>query len=110
MFLPDATNIRSPTPLAPVVRPTSCWIEPRYSTLPDITASGGGDAADAGVAMHSAGRVARLAVRSDLILWAGTQPGGETGGPDQGAAGTTTSGDPPAGSASSSNTGDGRRS
>ena len=48
MFLPDVTNIRSPTILAPVVRPTSCLIEPRYSTLGDITASGSGAAADAG--------------------------------------------------------------
>ena len=40
MFLPDVTYIRSPTTLAPVVSPTSCLIEPRYSTFVDITASG----------------------------------------------------------------------
>src|SRR5512132_2832654 len=39
MFLPEVTNRRSPTTFAPVVRPTSCWIEPRYSTFFDITAS-----------------------------------------------------------------------
>src|SRR3954466_4896653 len=58
MFLPDVTNIRSPTTLAPVVSPTSCLIEPRYSTLGDITASGsGGTAAEAGGARHSSDSV-----------------------------------------------------
>src|SRR4051812_24481954 len=40
MFLPLVTNSRSPTTLAPVVIPTSCLIEPRYSTLSDDTQSG----------------------------------------------------------------------
>src|SRR3954454_16202216 len=44
--------------LAPVVRPMSCLIEPRYSTLEDITASpsggsGGSATAVAGVARHT---------------------------------------------------------
>src|SRR3954447_595513 len=39
MFFPEVTNRRSPITFAPVVRPTSCWIEPRYSTFFDITAS-----------------------------------------------------------------------
>src|SRR3954453_6382036 len=40
MFLPLVTNSRSPTTLAPVVIPTSCLIEPRYSTLSEDTQSG----------------------------------------------------------------------
>src|SRR3954447_26149276 len=40
MFLPLVTYSRSPITLAPVVRPTSCLIEPRYSTLSDDTQSG----------------------------------------------------------------------
>src|SRR3954452_25584174 len=68
MFLPEVTNSRSPTTLAPVVRPTSCLSEPRYSTLPDITASGsGGTAAAAGAAAHSSVRTARHVTWSDLI-------------------------------------------
>src|SRR5689334_19331921 len=67
MFLPDVTNIRSPTIFAPVVSPTSCWIDPRYSTFGDITASGG--AADAGGARYSTESVASSrAARRDLIL------------------------------------------
>ena len=58
MFLPEVTNIRSPTTFAPVVRPTSCWIEPRYSTFGDITASGSGAAA-AGAARPSIAKRAR---------------------------------------------------
>src|SRR5919198_4315204 len=68
MFLPDVTNIRSPMTLAPVVRPTSCWIEPRYSTFGDMTASGGGDAAEAVVATSSRASVASMAARRILIL------------------------------------------
>src|SRR3954470_4484685 len=74
MFLPDVTNIRSPTTFAPVVSPTSCLMEPRYSTLGDITASGsGGTAAEAGVARHSSDSVARRVARRVLILPAATQ-------------------------------------
>src|SRR5215216_5565680 len=40
MFLPLVTYNRSPTTFAPVVRPMSCLIEPRYSTLSDETQSG----------------------------------------------------------------------
>src|SRR5215211_2168349 len=50
MFLPEVTNIRLPAILAPVVMPTSCLIEPRYSTLSDMTASPAG-----GVVSLSAG-------------------------------------------------------
>src|SRR5690349_11489228 len=67
MFLPEVTNIRSPTTFAPVVSPTSCWIDPRYSTFGDITASGG--AADAVAGGHSGDSVAsNRAARRDLIL------------------------------------------
>src|SRR5919202_1682938 len=66
MFLPDVTNIRSPTIFAPVVSPTSCWIEPRYSTFGDITASGGAAAAVA--AGTSRDSVASRAARRVLIL------------------------------------------
>src|SRR5215217_5168943 len=68
MFLPDVTNIRSPITFAPVVKPTSCWIDPRYSTFGDITASGS-VAADAGVASSS---VASRAARRALIVLART--------------------------------------
>src|SRR3954465_272288 len=57
MFLPDVTNSRSPTTFAPAVRPTSCLIEPRYSTFGDITASaraGAAGSAAAGTAVTSA--------------------------------------------------------
>src|SRR5919197_3389596 len=47
MFLPDVTKSRSSTTFAPVVSPTSCLIEPRDSTLSDITASGSAGAAEA---------------------------------------------------------------
>src|SRR5689334_16108829 len=40
MFLPLVTKRRLPTTLAPVVSPTSCLIEPMYSTLSDDTQSG----------------------------------------------------------------------
>src|SRR3954469_10542894 len=40
MFLPLVTNSRSPTTLAPVVIPTSCLIDLRYSTLSEETQSG----------------------------------------------------------------------
>src|SRR3954469_5589357 len=50
MFLPEVTNSLLPTTLAPVVSPTSCLIEPRYSTLSDITASGRGGAGGSAVA------------------------------------------------------------
>src|SRR4051794_33194185 len=65
MFLPEVTNIRSPTILAPVVRPTSCLIEPRYSTLGDMTASGG--AAAAGAAAMSRTSVVRRAARVRIL-------------------------------------------
>src|SRR5690349_16956555 len=50
MFLPDVTKSRSPTTFAPVVSPTSCLIEPRYSTFADMTASGSGGAGGSAVA------------------------------------------------------------
>src|SRR3954465_11599181 len=58
MFLPEVTYRRLPMTLAPVVMPMSCLIEPRYSTLEDITASpsggsGGSATAVAGVARHT---------------------------------------------------------
>ena len=72
MFLPLVTNSRLPMTLAPVVRPTSCLSEPRYSTLSDITASGRGGAgsADAGAATHSIVSRARRAARSDRVMHA----------------------------------------
>src|SRR4051795_12571986 len=64
MFLPEVTNSRLPTTLAPVVSPTSCLSEPRYSTLLDITASGsGGTAAAAGAARASEVSRVRQAAR-----------------------------------------------
>src|SRR2546430_10215263 len=72
MFLPDVTNIRSPTTFAPVVSPTSCLIEPRYSTLGDITASGRVAAeAVAGVIAQSSDSPARA--HESLILGARTR-------------------------------------
>src|SRR3954451_8472549 len=65
MFLPDVTNIRSPMTFAPVVRPTSCLIDPSYSTLSDITASG--NWAAAGAAAASVSTTAVRNVRSDGI-------------------------------------------
>src|SRR3954465_4391736 len=58
MFLPEVTYRRLPMTLAPVVMPMSCLIEPRYSTLEDITASpsggsGGSAMAAAGIARHT---------------------------------------------------------
>src|SRR3954453_15779752 len=67
MFLPEVTNIRSPTILAPVVRPTSCLIEPRYSTFGDMTASGSAGAAAAGAAATSRNSVGRRAVRIRIL-------------------------------------------
>src|ERR1044072_3378191 len=71
VFLPAVTNIRSPTIFAPVVRPTSCLIEPRYSTFGDMTASGSAGAAApraGGPTRHSvvrrAARVRILRVRT----------------------------------------------
>src|SRR4051794_32445702 len=65
MFLPDVTNSRLPMTFAPVVSPMSCLIEPRYSTLSDITASGragAGGSADAGAATaRSMSEVAKAA-------------------------------------------------
>src|SRR3954447_2092608 len=68
MFLPEVTNSRLPTTFAPVVIPTSCLIEPRYSTLLDITASPSGGTGDwakagAGGARHA---TASAAGRRDL--------------------------------------------
>src|SRR3954470_20984499 len=40
MFLPLVTQRRLSTTFAPVVRPMSCLIDPRYSTLSDATQSG----------------------------------------------------------------------
>src|SRR5215217_852607 len=81
MFLPDVTNIRSPTIFAPVVSPTSCLIEPRYSTLSDITASGR-VAAEAGAHAHTsastASRAARESGRRDIVMRVPTQPAGQT--------------------------------
>src|SRR5215211_806337 len=70
MFLPDVTNSRSPTTLAPAVRPTSCLIEPRYSTFGDITASGSAGAAcsaAAGTAVASASMEVIRTARRALI-------------------------------------------
>src|SRR3954470_21027446 len=39
MFLPLVTQRRLSTTFAPVVRPMSCLIDPRYSTLSDATQS-----------------------------------------------------------------------
>ena len=58
--------MRSPITFAPVVRPTSCWIEPRYSTFFDITASWS-VTADAGAAKASAAMQAGRSARSDLM-------------------------------------------
>src|SRR6185369_5064261 len=66
MFLPEVTNIRSPITFAPVVSPTSCWIEPRYSTLSDITASGPPCAAAGAAAASTRTRASRVA-RSDVM-------------------------------------------
>src|SRR3954447_3198587 len=66
MFLPEVTNSRSPITFAPVVRPTSCWIEPRYSPFFDITASWT-VTADAGAAKASAAMQAGRSARSDLM-------------------------------------------
>src|SRR3954463_2067933 len=71
MFLPEVPNILLPMTLAPVVSPTSCLIEPRYSTFLDITASGragAGGSADAGAAKASS--------RSDMAR--GARSGGIT--------------------------------
>src|SRR5215218_7019954 len=78
MFLPEVTNMRSPTTFAPAVRPTSCLIEPRYSTLSDMTASG--SAADAGAARQSRETAASRAARSGLVMTAGTEAAAETCG------------------------------
>src|SRR3954449_10754660 len=70
MFLPDVTNSRSPTTFAPAVSPTSCLIEPRYSTLGDITASGSAGAAGsaaAGAAAPSRHPKVSRAARSRLM-------------------------------------------
>src|SRR3954447_21849397 len=67
MFFPEVTNIRSPTILAPVVRPTSCLIEPRYSTFGDMTASGSAGAAAAGAAATSRNSGGRRAVRIRIL-------------------------------------------
>src|SRR6476620_10051409 len=67
MFLPEVTNIRSPTIFAPVVRPTSCLIEPRYSTLGDMTASGSVGAADAGAAATRSIRLVRRVERIRIL-------------------------------------------
>src|SRR3954463_14496925 len=79
MFLPEVTNRRLPTTFAPVVRPTSCLIEPRYSTLLDITASGSGGTGDwaragAGRARHA---TASAAARRVLGMASETQLYGE---------------------------------
>src|SRR4051794_25118321 len=66
-FLPEVTNIRSPTIFAPVVSPMSCLIEPRYSTFGDITASGGVWAA-AGAAATRRNRVVRRAARIFILV------------------------------------------
>src|SRR5215208_6235421 len=78
MFLPEVTNMRSPTTLAPAVRPMSCLIEPRYSTLSDMTASG--SAAEAGATRHSREMAASRAARSALVMQAGTPAAPETCG------------------------------
>src|SRR5215210_6400603 len=79
MFLPDVTNIRSPMILVPVVIPTSSLIEPRYSTLSDITASpaGGTTVAEAGAAHASSVTAARSAARSE-VMWIPTKLGVRT--------------------------------
>src|SRR5690348_4799765 len=61
MFFAEVTNIRSPTILAPVVMPTSCLIEPRYSTLGDITASGRGGVTGSAAAPDAALAAAAVA-------------------------------------------------
>src|SRR4051794_38711350 len=79
MFFPEVTNIRSPTILVPVVSPTSCLIDPRYSTLGDITASGSGGTllAEAGTAAAARLRAAsEAAVRARIH--AGTQRAAES--------------------------------
>src|SRR5690348_11830863 len=64
MFLPLVTNRRLPTTFAPVVSPTSCLIEPRYSTLSDDAQSGPDLFAEASGAATSA-RLATSAVAID---------------------------------------------
>src|SRR3954447_12013210 len=87
MFFPEVTNSRLPTTFAPVVIPTSCLIEPRYSTLLDITASGSGGTGDwaragAGRARHAtASAVARrvLGMAPETQLYEGPCAPGRVG-------------------------------
>src|SRR4051794_11994431 len=72
MFLPDVTNSRSPTTLAPVVSPMSCLIEPRYSTLSEDTQSGPVWLAVASGAARRA-RAATAAAASDRCMLHATQ-------------------------------------
>src|SRR4051794_16527497 len=63
MFLPLVTKSRLPTTLAPVVSPTSCLIDPRYSTLSDDTQSGPDLLARAaGAVTSAAARAAAIAI------------------------------------------------
>src|SRR3954452_14913919 len=64
MFLPEVTNIRSPTTFAPVVSPTSCLSDPRYSTFGDMTASPTGGTMDCAAAGAASARRASREVRA----------------------------------------------
>src|SRR4051794_26556029 len=64
MFLPLVTNRRSPTTLAPVVRPASCLMDPRDSTLSGETQSGPLRSASAtGAATRASARTAAASAR-----------------------------------------------